>query len=43
MKKSIARFLAINITRSAKESSKNQKSIVGAMPVPKELKERKGE
>lgn len=38
MKKGIARFVAKRLVNDAEKSSKAEKTLVGAMPLPKELK-----
>lgn len=38
MKKKIARFVANRLTKDAEKASKKEKTIIGAIPTPKELK-----
>lgn len=40
MKKGIARFVANRLTKDAEIASKNEKTIIGSMPVPQELKKK---
>ncbi|WP_258012387.1 hypothetical protein [Paenibacillus sp. F4] len=41
MKKGIARFVSKRLVQDAEKSSKCEKTLVGAMPVPQELKLKK--
>ncbi|UZP72394.1 hypothetical protein MF625_05160 [Paenibacillus polymyxa] len=38
MKKSIARLISKLLVNDAEKSSRSEKTLVGAMPVPKEIK-----
>lgn len=40
MKKAIARFVAKRLVNDAEKSSKAEKTLVGAMSLPKELKKK---
>ncbi|MGG1673073.1 hypothetical protein ACIFOE_21015 [Paenibacillus sp. NRS-1783] len=41
MKKQIARLAANRLIKDAEIASKCEKTIIGAMPIPKELKKKK--
>ncbi|WP_256022643.1 hypothetical protein [Paenibacillus kribbensis] len=40
MKKEIARFVANRLVRDAEKASKKEKTLVGALPLPQELKKK---
>ncbi|WP_311080992.1 hypothetical protein [Paenibacillus polymyxa] len=40
MKKKLARLAANRLTKDAEIASRNEKTIIGAIPLPKELKKK---